>query len=165
MSQDKDRSHQPKAILEVDVSKMTAEQLRDLVDAIYNEFPGVEFLPETPLGTMTRMIEDALGEMQSAENPQTATRERTQTQIQYPNRYKVVFLNDDFTPMDFVIQLLVEVFNKSLDDAHAVTMEIHNSGSGVAGIYSLEVAEQKTHEALVLCKHAGHPLEIIYEPV
>lgn len=164
MSKDKNHSHRPKPLLEVDVSMLTPEQLRSLVDAIYSEFPGVEFLPETPLGELTQKIEHALQGETAAQGPQTATRERTKTQIQYPNRYKVVFMNDDFTPMDFVIQLLVEVFNKSLDDAHAVTMEIHNSGSGIAGVYSLEVAEQKTHEALILCKHAGHPLEIIYEP-
>jgi ATP-dependent Clp protease adaptor protein ClpS len=134
-------------VLHVDVGDLTPQQLRALVDQIYSDFPNVEFTPEV-----------------SAERPQTATRERTQTDVRYPVRYKVIFLNDDFTPMDFVIQLLVEIFNKNIDDAHAITMEIHNSGSGVAGVYSLEIAEQKTHEALILCKHAGHPLEIVYEP-
>ncbi len=166
MSKDNSNSPRPPRHIELDISMLTPEQLRSLVDAIYNEVPGVEFFPEMSLGAVTTSIEQALGEISGSagQNPQTATRERTQTDVRYPVRYKVIFLNDDFTPMDFVIQLLVEIFNKNIDDAHAITMEIHNSGSGVAGVYSLEIAEQKTHEALILCKHAGHPLEIVYEP-
>jgi ATP-dependent Clp protease adaptor protein ClpS len=171
MSKGKDKSEKPKNHIEVDVSMLTPEELRSLVDAIYSEFPGVEFHPETPLGELASGIESMLTAEQleqasqsAAQKPQTATRERSQTQIQYPTRYKVIFMNDDFTPMDFVIQLLVEIFNKSIDDAHLITMEIHNTGSGIAGVYSLEVAEQKTHEALIMCKHVGHPLEIVYEP-
>ena len=49
----------------------------------------------------------------------------TRTEITYPNRYNVVFINDDFTPMDFVVQLLVEVFNKTLEEANDVTLQIH----------------------------------------
>lgn len=94
---------------------------------------------------------------------QTKTEIRAQTTITYPNRYNVVFWNDDFTPMDFVIQLLVEVFNKSLDQASDITMEIHNNGKAVAGTYSKEIAEQKTHEASVITRHSGHPLNITCE--
>jgi ATP-dependent Clp protease adaptor protein ClpS len=94
---------------------------------------------------------------------QTKTAVRTQSTITYPNRYNVVLWNDDFTPMDFVIQLLVEVFNKSLDHAADITMEIHNNGKAVAGVYSKEIAEQKTHEAAVITRHSGHPLTITCE--
>lgn len=171
-------SDKGKPRMEIDVSDLTPEQIRQLVDSIYAEVPDVVFTPEArnPDGVPPHDIElgylrdifralNASTTVSQQQSPQTQTQERTHTQIQYPVRYKVVFLNDDFTPMDFVIQLLVEIFNKTLDQAHDITMEIHNTSSGIAGVYSLEIAEQKTHEALVLCKHAGHPLEIIYEPV
>lgn len=94
---------------------------------------------------------------------QTKTEIRTQAGISYPNRYNVVIWNDDFTPMDFVIQLLVEVFNKSLDQASDITMEIHQNGKAVAGTYSKEIAEQKSHEANLITRHSGHPLNITCE--
>lgn len=96
---------------------------------------------------------------------QTQTQSRTSTQITYPNRYNVIFLNDDFTPMDFVIQLLVEIFNKSIDQAQDLTLAIHNEGSAVVGTYSKEIADQKTHEAVIACQHSGHPPEILCEPM
>lgn len=168
-------SGKPQPRIEVDVSHMTPEQLRQLIDGIYAEVPGVKFTPASDpkdgivnhmIDSLKEVLQDLEGaeKLSQGESPQTQTQERTQTQIQYPARYKVVFLNDDFTPMDFVIQLLVEIFNKGINEAHDITMEIHDSGSGIVGVYSLEIAEQKTHEALILCKHAGHPLEIIYEP-
>mgnify|MGYP000025700055 CR=1 FL=1 len=95
--------------------------------------------------------------------PQTKTEIRTQAGISYPNRYNVVIWNDDFTPMEFVIQLLVEVFNRSLDQASDITMEIHQSGKAVAGTYSKEIAEQKSHEANLIARHSGHPLSITCE--
>jgi ATP-dependent Clp protease adaptor protein ClpS len=76
-----------------------------------------------------------------------------------------VFLNDDFTPMEFVIQLLIEVFNKDISQAKDVTLAIHNDGRGVAGTYNFEIAEQKVHESTLLSRHHGHPLKIIMEKV
>jgi ATP-dependent Clp protease adaptor protein ClpS len=96
-------------------------------------------------------------------NTQTAT--KTKVDLAYPQRYNVIFLNDDFTPMAFVIHLLIDVFNKNIETAEQITQEIHHGGRAVVGTYSLEVAEQKTHEAVLFSRHAGHPLEIIYEPV
>lgn len=96
-------------------------------------------------------------------NTKTATKE--QVEISYPNRFKVVLHNDDFTPMEFVIQLLIEVFNKGIDEASNLTMLIHTEGRATAGIYSYEVAEQKVHEANLISRHKGHPLEIEIESV
>lgn len=95
----------------------------------------------------------------------TKTTSKEKTEIAYPRRYAVVFHNDDFTPMDFVIQLLVEIFNKNIDEATDVTMKIHTEGKAAAGVYSYEVAEQKTHEANLISRHHGHPLKIEMEPV
>lgn len=94
---------------------------------------------------------------------QTKTEQRTATEITFPKRYNVIFLNDDFTPMPFVIHLLIEVFNKDIEEAQNITMQIHDAGKSIVATYSLEIAEQKVHEATVVSRHAGHPLQIITE--
>jgi ATP-dependent Clp protease adaptor protein ClpS len=96
---------------------------------------------------------------------QTKTGTRSETQVQYPSKYNVVFHNDDFTPMEFVISLLVEVFDQSLEQAKAITVQIHESGQGVAGTYYHEVAEQKQQESVVLSRHNGHPLKITLKEI
>jgi ATP-dependent Clp protease adaptor protein ClpS len=94
---------------------------------------------------------------------QTRTKSKTKSEILFPNRYNVIVLNDDFTPMEFVIQLLVEIFNRTLEEAKNITIEIHEDGRGIAGTYSHEIAEQKTSESVMISRHNGHPLKIITE--
>ncbi len=65
--------------------------------------------------------------------------------------------------MDFVIQILIEIFNRSINEAKEITMQIHEDGKGVAGTYSHEVAEQKHAESVMISRHHGHPLKIIIE--
>ena len=89
----------------------------------------------------------------------------TRTEITYPNRYNVVFINDDFTPMDFVVQLLIEVFNKTLEEAKDITLQIHEKGKGIAGSYNYELAEQKKAEAVAISRNNGHPLTILVEKI
>jgi ATP-dependent Clp protease adaptor protein ClpS len=96
---------------------------------------------------------------------QTQQSTRTITQIKYPDRFNVVLLNDDFTPMEFVIQLLIEVFNTSIEEAKDVMVKVHEEGKGVAGMYGLEIAEQKQQEATIIARHHGHPLKVIIEKV
>ncbi len=95
----------------------------------------------------------------------TKTQSKTRVEIRYPDRFNVIFLNDDFTPMEFVIQLLIEVFNKNIDQAKDITLTIHNEGRGIAGTYNFEIAEQKVHESTLLSRHHGHPLKVIMEKV
>ena len=75
-----------------------------------------------------------------------------------PGKYKVVMLNDDQTPMEFVIELLCVVFNKTPAEAESITLQVHNEGRGIAGIYMYEVAEQKVHEAQTASRAHGFPL-------
>jgi ATP-dependent Clp protease adaptor protein ClpS len=93
----------------------------------------------------------------------TKTESQDAVDIAYPSRYKVVIFNDDSTPIDYVIQLLIEVFNKDLDGAKDITIRIHEKGKGVAGIYSYEVAEQKVSECELLNRYHGHALQIELE--
>lgn len=89
--------------------------------------------------------------------------EKIKVQVKEPSLYKIIFLNDDQTPMEFVVSLLVELFKHSETTAHALTMKIHEEGSGVVGVYSYEIAEQKAIEATALCRDNGFPLRIRVE--
>ena len=83
--------------------------------------------------------------------------------IKEPSRYNVIFLNDNATPIEWVIDLLVNIFKHTSSSAEALTMEIHTNGSAVVGTYSYEVAEQKTIEATKASKEHGFPLQIKLE--
>lgn len=80
-----------------------------------------------------------------------------------PLRYKVVLLNDDQTPVEWVIKVLVDIFKHTNDTAEKITLTIHNEGSGVAGIYTYEIAEQKVIEATTESRNHGFPLQIKLE--
>lgn len=84
-------------------------------------------------------------------------------ELLHPGKYKVVVQNDDVTPMDFVIAMLMQVFKHDEDWAVKLTHEIHNEGNAVAGIYTYEIAEQKGIEATLLARQHGWPLAIKIE--
>lgn len=84
--------------------------------------------------------------------------------VKEPIRYRVVLLNDDTTPMEWVIDILKVIFNHSEETAKQITLQIHNDGSGIAGIYSYEIAEQKTTESTTISRQQGFPLQLRIEP-
>tara|TARA_Y200000002_G_scaffold170742_1_gene140898 strand:+ start:683 stop:1006 length:324 start_codon:yes stop_codon:yes gene_type:complete len=83
--------------------------------------------------------------------------------ITEPSKYKVIFFNDDATPMDWVIEILVGIFKHSAKSAEKVMVQIHTEGSGTVGIYTYEVAEQKAVEATTASRERGYPLQIKVE--
>ena len=89
--------------------------------------------------------------------------EKIKQSIQEPKRWKVVFLNDDYTPMDFVISVLTTIFKHSQETATEITMQIHNEGSGIARVYTFEIAEVKAVEATSISRSQGFPLQIKLE--
>ena len=89
--------------------------------------------------------------------------EKIKVVVSEPKRWKVILLNDDSTPMDFVISMLMEVFKHTADTAKEVMLEVHESGSGIAGIYSFEIAEAKAVESTNLARTNGYPLQIKME--
>ena len=89
--------------------------------------------------------------------------EKIKIHVKEPGQYKVIFLNDDKTPIEFVVSLLIELFKHTQETAVAITMKIHEEGSGVVGIYTYEIAEQKAVEATTLCRDNGFPLKIRVE--
>lgn len=76
-----------------------------------------------------------------------------------PKKWKVVFLNDNQTPMEFVISVLIDIYKHDLDRAKEITMEVHESGKGVAGCYCFEIAEIKLVETINLARANGFPLQ------
>jgi ATP-dependent Clp protease adaptor protein ClpS len=89
--------------------------------------------------------------------------EKIKQQTQEPKRWKVVLLNDETTPMDFVISVLTEIFKHTQETAKEITLEIHSTGSGIAGVYSFEIAEVKAVESTQLARSNGFPLQIKME--
>ncbi len=86
------------------------------------------------------------------------------TKLAPPNLYKVLLHNDDKTTVDFVIGVLIKVFNKSFDEAIQLTQAIHEQGQGIAGSpYTKEIAEEKVHEVSLLANHHGFPLTATFE--
>ena len=94
---------------------------------------------------------------------ETSQTTRQNTVIKKPNMYKVVVNNDDTTPVDFVRELLKMVFHHTDQRAEELTMQIHNEGKGIAGIYTFEVAEQKHNEATYIARSNGHQLNVNLE--
>lgn len=80
-----------------------------------------------------------------------------------PPMYKVVMLNDDFTPMEFVVMVLQEYFKRDLETATQIMLKIHHEGRGVCGVYTKDVAATKVELVLAAARRAGHPLQCILE--
>lgn len=82
-----------------------------------------------------------------------------------PSLYKVIILNDDYTPMEFVIYVIQKVFQKTHHDATRLMLRIHTEGMGVCGMFPLEIAEMKMNQVINLAKEDQHPLQCIIEKI
>jgi ATP-dependent Clp protease adaptor protein ClpS len=92
-----------------------------------------------------------------------AVKERVEHKTKEPALHSVVLLNDDYTPMDFVVDVLETLFQKSPAEAYRIMMQVHVGGRGVAGIYPWEVAETKVDAVVSRARAAGHPLQAVIE--
>jgi ATP-dependent Clp protease adaptor protein ClpS len=90
-------------------------------------------------------------------------KERVVPRKDEPSLFKVLLLNDDYSTMDFVIHVLEDVFQKSPAEAFRIMMQVHQQGSGVAGVYPWEVAETKVETVAGMAKAAGYPLRAVTE--
>ena len=84
-------------------------------------------------------------------------------QLKEPPMYCCILLNDDYTPMDFVVNILMEVFDKSEHEAQQIMMSVHKNGSGVCGIYTYEIAETKMKQTEMIAEKNGFPLTCVIE--
>jgi len=97
------------------------------------------------------------------EAPGGEVKERPRSQTQEPALYNVILLNDDYTPMQFVVDVLESIFQRSPAEAYRVMMQVHTNGRGLAGVYPWDVAETKVDALLCLAREAGHPLQATIE--
>lgn len=86
--------------------------------------------------------------------------EKIKKEAKEPGKYKVIMLNDETTPMEWVIDILKVIFNHSQETAEKLTLQIHSEGSGIAGIYTYEIAEQKAVETVNASREKGFPLQV-----
>lgn len=91
--------------------------------------------------------------------------ERLPQKTEPPQMYQVVMLNDDYTPMEFVVLVIQEFFSKDLESATQIMLKIHLDGKGVCGVYTRDVAATKVDQVLDAAHKAGHPLQCLSEPV
>ena len=89
----------------------------------------------------------------------TKVREKTKK----PSMYRVILMNDDYTPMEFVVQILTAIFNKNQEDAYRIMLNVHKNGLGVCGIYTFEIAETKVAQVMDAAKRSQHPLQCTLE--
>ena len=88
---------------------------------------------------------------------------RTEDEVDEPSMYKVHLLNDDYTTMEFVVEILMSVFNKSVEDAYTIMLRVHREGIGLCGVYTFEVAETKLNTVHRLAQEDGFPLKCSME--
>jgi len=95
---------------------------------------------------------------------QTGIRERQRTELREPRRYRVIIHNDDFTTMEFVVKVLMQVFFKSEAEAEALMLQVHHGDKATVGTYSYDVAVSKARKATEMAREEGFPLRLTVEP-
>ena len=91
--------------------------------------------------------------------------ERRTQRTKPPQMFQVLMLNDDFTPMEFVVMVLQEFFSKDRESATQIMLKIHLDGKGVCGVFSKDVAATKVDQVLDAARKSGHPLQCVSEPI
>ena len=91
--------------------------------------------------------------------------ERLPLKTQPPQMYQVVLLNDDYTPMEFVVMVIQEFFNKDMETATQIMLKIHLDGKGICGVFSRDVAATKVDQVTEASRKNGHPLQCVSEPI
>jgi ATP-dependent Clp protease adaptor protein ClpS len=94
----------------------------------------------------------------------TKVKVKPRTDIEPPRQFKVIYLNDEITTMEFVITTLMDIFDHDTESAANITQKIHEEGSAVVGVYPFEIAEHKGVEVTVMDRANGYPLEVKIEP-
>jgi ATP-dependent Clp protease adaptor protein ClpS len=106
---------------------------------------------------------DDNSEGEGGRNGQTGIATKTHTRTKKPSLYRVLLLNDDYTPMEFVIYVLERFFNKNREQATTIMLHVHQHGVGVCGVFTYEVAETKVAQVLDLARRSEHPLQCTME--
>lgn len=89
--------------------------------------------------------------------------EKELVDIKIPKRFRVIMHNDDFTTMEFVVAILSDIFNKSIEEANKIMIEVHKNGKGIAGMYPYDIAISKASKAMAIAKEEGFPFKLTVE--
>ena len=100
---------------------------------------------------------------QNIYNEKVNIKDKVELEIKEPNKYNVIIHNDDYTSMEFVVQVLVGVFKKQVVEATKIMFDVHKKGRGIAGIYSYDVGITKIVQAMEMCEESGFPLKLTLE--
>ena len=118
---------------------------------------------------MRKILDEPLAQNQDPnsfqpfDKPELDLLEKDEVKVKRPSMWNIVFYNDDYTSMDFVVFVLTKVFHRSTEDALALTLAVHTEGKGIAGTYTFEIAQQKQCEVLLMAKIEEHPLRVEVE--
>lgn len=96
-------------------------------------------------------------------NEESGVATKTRPATKKPSLYRVLLLNDDYTPMEFVVEVLVRIFRKTPEDAATIMLHVHQNGVGMCGVYTYEVAETKVAQVMDAARRAQHPLQCTME--
>ena len=99
----------------------------------------------------------------SPHDPETGLIVKSKPKTKKPSMYRVVLLNDDYTPMDFVVYVLESIFGKNREEATQIMLHVHRKGIGLCGIYPYDVAETKSSQVIALARRNQHPLQCVLE--
>jgi ATP-dependent Clp protease adaptor protein ClpS len=99
----------------------------------------------------------------NGDDPKSGLVTKTKPKTKRPSLYKVLLLNDDYTPMDFVVLVLERFFNKSREDATRIMLHVHQKGVGICGVYTYEIAETKVARVMNFSRQNQHPLQCTME--
>jgi ATP-dependent Clp protease adaptor protein ClpS len=110
-----------------------------------------------------RLADDDNNKRRGPGAPGTAVITKTKPQTKRPSLYRVLLLNDDYTPMEFVVHVLERFFNKDQETAHRIMMHVHQHGIGECGVYTYEVAETKVTQVMDFARKHQHPLQCVME--
>ena len=127
-----------------------------------NKTPGIPFLR-----SMFRMfLMSRTTKNPTVGNPHiedTVLLEKQAEKLKAPSMFKVLLLNDDYTPMEFVVMVIQEYFNKDHETATRIMLQVHLVGKGICGVFTRDVAATKVHQVIELSREAGHPLQCTME--
>ncbi len=101
----------------------------------------------------------------NTENQRATVLERQKSKLAPPPLYQVVLLNDDYTPMEFVVSVLQRIFGKNEDEAARIMLKVHHEGRGVCGVYPRDIAATRVEMVRQLAQARQHPLQCVMEPV
>jgi len=116
-----------------------------------------------PAGAAPRMADDDRKRKGDSGGPGTAVITKTKPQTKRPNLYRVLILNDDYTPMEFVVHVLERFFGKDHEAATRIMLHVHHHGIGECGVYTYEVAETKVTQVMDFARKHQHPLQCVME--